>query len=284
MKNLETLLSKLDKKKEVFFREYKSYCDELPSKRNTHRANDTIYKDVEVAINYSKFIAYDYTKITKTTIDSFVSHLVSKGTTFSKIKRFISFLFEKELISQKIYAKVMNIKSIKDELNNNKEKKARITSDKWEDLYSQLSGVKKFALWFMFNTGVRVNELVYLQLSDIHIDHTNREYYISIRKKPEIGFYPKTESSVRQIDLRKQEMEKVEEYLAIREEQNLNHDFLIYNIRSNRNKKDPYKKRILNTGTVETWINSVKVYDEIPKENSKCKVKLHDHMKYDPYD
>ena len=283
---LQNYIKELEQEYQELFLNYLNYLLNFKSKRNVPRSYNTIYVDLLVAINYSKTIAFNNKNINNISISKYLNAIETKGAYFSKLKIFFDFLNQLEMLDEKVKAQILSNTHFKNPIKTYKEKKFAIPQHKWIDLYNQLSGVRKFALWFLFHTGVRVGELISLETKDIMIDDTTDTYYIKIHPHSDIHFYPKTESSIRDIPLRKQEAKEIKNFLKIRSAKHLNHDYLIYNTRKNFNHKkenrfiasydghDTKNMRVMVEKTIEHWLDEVLYYDEIPKENFTCEHKI----------
>lgn len=249
--------------------QFAEYLREQPSKRSIKRSFSTDYNIITAVDNFLTFSKKEYSEITIIDIENFLENFQAKSAMAGRIKYFIMFLYENSLLKEESYKKIIN-KKYKN--NNIKNKKFAIPFEHWKVIANQLSGVRKFSVMLMFFSGIRVGELINLAINDLKFDEKLDRYKLYIQpKKDEKGkiiWYPKTDKSIREIPLDPSCNSWIDQYLAIREKQDLLHNYLLYTTKSNA--KAERGEKINYESNVNVWLK--KIYYDTPNESFKeCK-------------
>lgn len=265
--NVKQFLNKLNGNQEILT-EFNQYLRELPSKRSIQRSKNTNYNNLSTIKKLLEFIENDLDNYTKINIENWIQGYKAKYAAFSKVKNFTKFLYEKNYIEEETYKQIMKMRF---KNSKNGKKKYAIQKREWNNVINQVSGVRKFAVWLLLNTGIRVGELIHLETTDIIINHKTKQYYLKIQDKSlrEIKWYPKSDSSIRDIRLSPRMINVIEDYLKIRKSQNLPHKFLLYNTKTNRFTKRG--ERIKYESTINKWMKDITILDE--SINESCVIK-----------
>jgi len=281
-KTIDYFLDNRCGKLESVMKEFYTYLQTLPSKK-IKRSSGTNYAILTLVNKYLESINYNIDNISQISINKLLEKYTTKNQVFMKIKHFNTFLYKTNRLSESKYKELIEKKFNESKSFKNPEKKFAIPFERWPECYNQLSGVKRFACYLLFYTGVRPGELINLETTDFIINHKTQEYTLKIQPKYNNGkliWYPKSNNGIRDIELVPSCIPLIEKYLQIREERgkelNINHNYLLYATKpNNKVKKGDKIKYELN---INDWLG--KIILDYPNDSfTKCKAKINRHTK-----
>lgn len=250
-----------------FMYKFYEYLLGIPGRRAAQPAIQTIHNHTRFCIMYMNSINWDNPKISRRSLINFLSKYSRKRSIFSSLRHLFKFMLLNKDIDIDKYTSLTESKFKDGPV---KIKKYAILKTDWPAAFNQLRGVRKFACWLFFSTGIRLAELAFLTVDDIHLDFKRDIYFVEIKPKPEINWAPKTIHSIREIPIRKEEAEVIQGYLDVRAKQDLNHNFILYAVRSGTTKRG---KPIQSEETVGSWMRDVLI--PFPEDKpKKCTIKL----------